>query len=61
MEIRIFNRWGEVVYYSTTPTDKWDGLVKGKLAEAAVFYYVFTGTTLDGVDHDLNGTITLMK
>jgi gliding motility-associated-like protein len=62
MEIKIFNRWGEVVYSSTSPDDIWDGMVRGKQAEAAVFYYIFNGSTTDGeVFEGLKGTITLMK
>ncbi len=29
LEFRIFNRWGEVVFYSTDITQKWDGTFRG--------------------------------
>ena len=30
LEFRIFNRWGEMIYYSTDLSQKWDGIYRGQ-------------------------------
>jgi gliding motility-associated-like protein len=39
MELIIYNRWGERVFYSTNPTNCWDGTYKGVNAEANAYVY----------------------
>ncbi|HNS41796.1 MAG TPA: choice-of-anchor L domain-containing protein [Taishania sp.] len=38
LEYWIINRWGEVMYHSTSLTDFWNGKVKGKEAPEAVYF-----------------------
>lgn len=38
-QIQIFNRWGEVVYFSTNPQDTWDGTYRQKLLAAGTYIY----------------------
>lgn len=38
--MKIFNRWGEVVYECNKLEDEWDGKIKGKQASEGVYYYV---------------------
>ncbi len=38
-EIMIFDRWGEKVFESKTPSFCWDGVYKGKQLDPAVFVY----------------------
>ena len=51
ISLRIFNRWGELVFESFTPTD-WDGTLNGKELPVATYYYVlqipFTDTPYSG-------------
>lgn len=37
--LRIYNRWGEVVFYTTDAYAGWDGSYKGKKAEIGVYVY----------------------
>jgi gliding motility-associated-like protein len=39
MELTIFNRWGQRVFYSTNPANCWDGTYKGVNAEANTYVY----------------------
>lgn len=37
LEFKVFNRWGEQVFYSTKKTELWDGNIGGKPAPAGVY------------------------
>ncbi|GAB3246670.1 hypothetical protein GCM10027347_01670 [Larkinella harenae] len=39
-ELRIFNRWGEVIFVSTDPEQKWDGKYRGQAYPSMVYAYV---------------------
>ncbi|GAB3500719.1 hypothetical protein GCM10027341_26450 [Spirosoma knui] len=41
-EFRIYNRWGEVIFVSTNPEQKWDGTYKGSTYPAMTYPYVVT-------------------
>jgi len=54
-EIRIYNRWGELVWVSTSSTDEWDGNV-------AAGVYVYTIVAYSSINNDVfefNGTISV--
>ncbi|WP_207509993.1 gliding motility-associated C-terminal domain-containing protein [Telluribacter humicola] len=39
-EIQIYNRWGEIVFYSRGYTNPWDGVYKGKVVEPGSYTYI---------------------
>lgn len=39
-DLKIYNRWGEVVFESKDPKDKWDGKVKGEIFGNQLYPYV---------------------
>ncbi|GAB3778804.1 T9SS C-terminal target domain-containing protein [Spirosoma horti] len=39
-EFRIYNRWGEVIFASNNPEQKWDGTYKGSIYPAMIYPYV---------------------
>ncbi|MFD1142769.1 PKD domain-containing protein [Larkinella insperata] len=39
-ELRIFNRWGEVIFVSNNPEQKWDGKYRGQAYPSMVYAYV---------------------
>lgn len=60
--VRIFDRWGELVFESTDLNFKWDGTYKGQLVEPNVYVYVLDLTFADG--HSIaaqRGSITLIR
>ncbi|NJK87641.1 MAG: gliding motility-associated C-terminal domain-containing protein [Bacteroidales bacterium] len=42
VNMKIFNRWGQLVYETTDPNFRWDGKMKnsGKTAVSGVYYYI---------------------
>lgn len=59
-EISIFNRWGEMVFYSTDKDFRWKGEVKGKIFYNNVYNYLIRYTGLNGKPEVLIGTITVL-
>lgn len=41
-EFRVYNRWGEVIFMSTSPEQKWDGSYKGVIYPGMVYPYIVT-------------------
>jgi len=59
-EIAIFNRWGEMVFYSTDKNFKWNGEYKGKIHYQTVYNYIITYSDASGRSHRLTGSITIL-
>ena len=59
--IRIFNRWGSVIYEGNDPTTGWDGVYKGAPQDPQTYVYVAYYMDRDNVRHDLKGTVTLVR
>jgi gliding motility-associated-like protein len=38
-KLSVYNRWGERVFYSVNPFDKWDGKVKGRDTDGNLFVW----------------------
>lgn len=50
-DLKIFNRWGQLVFASVSQETGWDGTSKGQLAASAVYVYVLK------VAYDQEGTV----
>ena len=63
LDFRIYNRWGNPVYISTSPLDPgWDGSTfKSKEGNEGVYIYILSATLSDGTHFDKKGTVTLLK
>jgi gliding motility-associated-like protein len=59
-EISIFNRWGELVYYSNNKGFQWNGEVKGQIYHQNVYNYVIEYTDSAGRPYRVTGTITVL-
>ncbi len=61
-EIHIFNRWGELVFYSPDKGFRWDGHVRedGRVYHNTVYAYIIRFTDLDGNKYVRKGTITVL-
>lgn len=55
----IFNRWGEMIFESTSQYEKWDGLCKGKKVPEGVYYYVLVYRNSIS-EHSKKGTVTII-
>ena len=59
-EIVIFNRWGEMVFYSTDKNFRWSGEFKGKTFHDNVYRYVIHYSNPFGKMFAAKGTITVL-
>ena len=59
-EIMIFNRWGEMVFYSTDKGFQWSGEYKGKTFYDNVYQYVIHYSNPFGKMFTTKGTITVL-
>jgi len=57
----IFNRWGTVVYRSTTHEPTWNGQANGAACVPGVYVYVLTYSNTSGESKVKSGDLTLVK
>jgi gliding motility-associated-like protein len=63
-EFMIFNRWGEMIYRTTTVGDKWNGKRSNTMRDAEIDVYVWKVIYTDsftGKEGKQIGTVTLMR
>src|SRR6185436_20788105 len=53
--VKIFNRWGELVYYSPNGETGWDGTYKGLDCEMETYVYLINGITYDADPIEVKG------
>jgi gliding motility-associated-like protein len=58
---QIFNRWGELVFYSTDMNDSWDGTYKGKEAELGTYLILVEATDKLGEPFTYTGMVHLIR
>lgn len=58
---RVFDRWGEMVWESTSLHIGWDGTFKGKKLTPDVYDYYLEATCINGDSSIIKGNITLLK
>ncbi|MEO5781762.1 MAG: PKD domain-containing protein [Ginsengibacter sp.] len=61
MHWTIYNRWGQKVFESTSPTNGWNGFYKGKLQQMDVYTYTLDVIFSDGNKIRKVGDITLIR
>ena len=62
VDMKIFNRWGELVFQSNDINFMWDGYYRGELQNPGVFVYVMDIAFQDGYQvFDQKGSITLIR
>jgi gliding motility-associated-like protein len=58
---RVFNRWGELIFESTNPSEGWDGSSHGISAPEAVYVYLLRARRPDGTFIEKKGSLTLIR
>lgn len=61
MLFRVFNRWGELVFESTSRSVGWDGTFKGRPCDPDVYDYYLEGICVGGEEALIKGNVTLMR
>jgi len=59
--IKIFSKWGELIFFSNNVDLGWDGNINGELAPHGTYGYIVEATDLIGNTLTRSGTITLLK
>jgi gliding motility-associated-like protein len=59
-ELKIYNRWGELIFSSLNINQGWDGYYKGKLAPQDTYIYHVKATCLSGEEIKATGSVTLI-
>ncbi len=59
--IKIFDRWGALLFESNDVAISWDGTYKGKPVAEDVYVYAITGKGIDKVEYEKRGHVTVLK
>jgi len=60
-QMSIFDRWGELIYYTENIDEPWDGTYKGAPVELAVYVWKIELSDVKGNQHDYFGHVTLLR
>ena len=61
LELRIYNKWGELIFVSTSQAIGWDGTRDNVPQPVGVYVYTVHAVTPDGAPHYLEGDVTLVR
>jgi gliding motility-associated-like protein len=61
MDLKIFNRWGQMVFESQNQSNGWDGTYQGQPQEMDAYAYILSVTFLDGSTLKKQGNVTLLR
>ncbi len=57
--VKVFNRWGNLVFDGDKPYKEWDGTTKGEPLPSEVYYYIIELN--NSMENKYNGTITIIR
>jgi gliding motility-associated-like protein len=60
-EMRIYDRWGKILFLTNDNESGWDGKTKGKKATPGFYAYQISFTDIKFKEHKLKGTVGLIK
>ena len=61
IEFSIYNRWGQVVFYTKDATQCWDGTFKGLPQDPGIFVYIVKANTTCEKNIFRKGTFVLIR
>lgn len=62
LDMKVFNRWGELVFESSKHNFEWDGTYKGEIVPQGTYIYVAKIAFVNGyVRNDLKGSLTVIR
>jgi gliding motility-associated-like protein len=61
VEMRIYNRWGQILFQSSNPEDGWDGTFNGVPQDMGAYSYEIIAAHADGSQKVYKGTVTLIR
>jgi len=60
-QLKVFDRWGELVFETTDIENKWDGTYKGSELPTGVYAYYAKASFTNGEEVEKKGNITLLR
>lgn len=60
-ELKIFNRWGQLVFETKQVNKDWDGTLRGKPLPVGTYYWVVEGLDVHGEKLRRAGSVTLLR
>ncbi len=60
-DLKIFNRWGEKVFATTTQSEGWDGFFRNEIQEPGTYVYLLNITYLNNRTFSKTGSVTLVR
>jgi len=61
IDMRIYDRYGKMVFRTTNPHEGWDGTFKGKKVNPATYTYYVSYRRIDGRSDEMKGNVTLIR
>ena len=61
INMRIFNRWGELIFQTEELDEGWDGTIKGEPAPMATYLYIVQLTDEMGISFVKKGELVLLR
>jgi gliding motility-associated-like protein len=61
IDLKIYSRWGELVFETTDLNEGWDGTFNGTDVDPVVFVYQLTATCIDKREFEKKGNITVVR
>ncbi len=61
IDLRIYNRWGQLIFQSTNMSVGWDGTYNGQPQPIEAYGFVLLVSFIDGSSKTLKGNITLLR
>lgn len=61
ISLKIYDRWGELVFETDKQAVGWDGTFNGRLVEPAVYVYHLEVTCVDGQEYFKKGNVTVIR
>ncbi|HEV2480935.1 MAG TPA: gliding motility-associated C-terminal domain-containing protein, partial [Puia sp.] len=58
---RVYNRWGQLVYATTTMGEGWDGRLNGQIMDSGTYVWMVQGVSYTGKIVFHKGTMVLIR
>jgi gliding motility-associated-like protein len=61
IDMKIYNRWGELIFKSNDPKFEWNGTYKNKEISDGTYVWILKYKTNTGIEESLKGHITILR
>ena len=59
--LAVYNRWGELVFETTNPSEGWDGIYNNELSEPDVYGFYLKVKCTNGEEYFKKGNVTMLR